>query len=227
MRQSLLLGALVGNALLCASAALPAAAPTSTASGRAVDCSAAYGGSSATCHPAPCDEPYAEFPGTWRGQFMAYVRERSAPGTPVFRPYQNEVRYDGCLINSDNHEFLAVGHRHDTFPAYQGLPAKEESGLIIIGHRADGTAFLRAVNRPGHVDDFALTYRNTAAGLTIWTRQVPAAADQPAMTVTTIDGRDAASENPSQRAVVVTLTVGPEDHPVWSGVIAHGTHTRS
>src|SRR5215469_7456297 len=184
MRQSLLPGALLGSALLCTSTFVPAAAPAAAASAQGVDCSEAYGGSSATCAPVPCDGPYAQFPGTWRGPFMAYVRERSEPGKPVFRPYQNEVRYDGCLINSDNHEFLAVGHRHDTFPAYQGLPAKEESGLLIIGHRADGTPFLRAVNRPGQVDEFSLTYRNTAAGFTIWTRQVPAVADHPAMTVT-------------------------------------------
>lgn len=227
MRQSFLLSALLGSGLLCTGNAVPAAAPAATATGQTVDCSAAYGGSHATCHPVPCDGPYAEFAGAWRGPFMAYVREKSAPDKPVYRPYQNEVRYDGCLVNSENGDFLAIGHRHDTFPAYQGLPAKEESGLIVIGHRADGTPFLRAINHAGHVDEFALTYRNTAAGFTIWTREVPAAAEHPAMTITTIDGRDPASENPSRRDVVVTLAVGPPNHPMWSGVIARGTHTRS
>jgi hypothetical protein len=217
----------LASALLCTAALASQAAPVRTAPGQSVDCSDAYGGRSATCRPVPCDGPYAELPGRWRGQFKAYVREKSAPGKPVFRPYQDEVRYQGCLINSDNGEFLAVGHRHDTYPASQGLPAREESGLIITGHRADGTPFFRAVNHPGKVDEFALTYRNAAAGFAVWTEAVPAAANHPAMTVTTIDERDPTSDNPLRRAVVVTLVIGPQDHPIWSGPIVRGVHMRA
>ena len=227
MNHSALIVNLVGSALLCTALLASAAVPERAAAGQSLDCSDAYGGKSATCRRVPCDGPYAKLPGTWRGQFTAYVREKSMPARPLFRPYEGEVRYDGCLINSDNGEFLVVGHRHDIYPAYQGLPAKEDSGLLIIGQRADGAPFLRVVNHQGPVDEFALTYRNTAADLSIWTRQVPAAADHPPMTVTTIDEHDPTSDNPLQRAVVVTLTVGPQDQPIWSGVIVRGTHTRN
>ena len=215
-------------ALLCAiqaPAATPPTAPAPSAPTAGVDCSAVYG-AAASCAEVPCGPIYGVFLGTWSGQFWAYERKKSTQTDTVYRPYRNNVAYtqSDCLKNTGNGDVFVVGHQTDDYPAFQGLPAKTDKGLLITGRKADGTPFLRTVGAEGRYD-YALVYRNPAAKFAVWQLSIPAAGGNPPMTFTTIDGRDfgAAGET---RDVTVTLTVGPADAPYWEGVIAHGSHTK-
>ncbi len=202
-------------------------APPAAASEPESDCSGAYGSKHAHCTRVPCRGEYQSYLGTWRGEFSAYVREKSKPGAPVFRPYHDTITYaaDACFTNPDNGDSFILGHRVDDYPAFAELPARQETGLLVTGAHADQTAFLRTVDRDG-VHEFALTYRNPAAGLAIWTLNMPAVDHRPEMSFTTIDGRDWETAQLERRDVVITLTVGPGEHPLWRGVIAHGWHAR-
>jgi len=175
----------------------------------------------------PCSDDYRPYLRTWSGEFFAYVREKSKPGEPVFRPYHDTITCaaDDCVTNTENGDAFIVGHRTDVYPAYAELPAKEETGLLVPGVHADHRPFLRTVAHDG-THEFALTYRNRAAGLAIWSLHIPAADQRPEMNYTTIDGRDWEATRRERRAVIVTLTVGPDEGPHWRGVIAHGWHER-
>jgi hypothetical protein len=205
-------------------AAPPAGTSTSAAT---VDCAAAYGAGGSACQPVPCPAAYLEMLGTWSGQFQAYVRELSRPGSPVFRPYDDAVTYDAadCLRNSERAETLIIGHRRDQYPGFRDLPAKLHEGLMIMVTRADGTRLLRTVDH-GQLTEFALSYSNPAAQMSVWTAHLAPDAGRPPMTVTTIDARDLDAVSAHTRRVVVTMTVGPDSEPLWSGVVAHGAHTR-
>ncbi len=204
-----------------------AAAPTAAtpAPTIAVDCSAVYG-KPASCEQVPCGPIYSTFLGTWSGQFWAYERKKSTQADAVYRPYRNTVAYSegDCLKNGQNGEVFIVGHQTDDYAAFQDLPAKTDKGLLVTGRKADGTPFLRTIGSEGSYD-YSLVYRNPAAKFAVWRLSIPAAGNNPAMTFTTIDGRDfgAAGET---RDVTVTLTVGPAETPYWEGVIAHGSHTK-
>jgi hypothetical protein len=193
----------------------------------AVDCSADYGQPS-TCEKIACGEIYSEFVGTWSGQFYAYEREKSKGGKPVYRPYRNTISYsqDECLKNSTTGDSFIVGHQTDEYPAFEDLPAKTTTGLLITGKKADGTSFLRTVGKDG-ARDFQLVYRNSAAKLVVWKLDMPSAGGNPQMSITTIDGRDYTAAPGDARAVTVTMTVGPPDAPYWEGVVAHGTHSKN
>lgn len=173
-----------------------------------MDCSEVFGGVPNSCRPVPCPGEYKEFSGTWTSQFQAYVREPSRPENAVFRPYTDTVTYadDACLANPQSGETLIVGHRKDVYPAFQGLPAKEETGLLMMGTKADGTRFLRTDSR-GRLTEFGLTYGNRAADLAIWTAHVPASANGPEMTITTIDARALELPAAHKRKVSVTMAI--------------------
>ena len=214
--------------LVCAlqlRAATPPTAPAASAPATSVDCSAAYG-AAASCAQVPCGPIYSTFLGTWSGQFWGYERKKSTPASTVYRPYRNTITYaeSDCLKNSGNGEVFIVGHQSDDYTAFQDLPAKTEKGLLITGRKADGTPFLRTIGGEGRYD-YALVYRNPAAKFAVWKLSVPAAGNNPAMTFTTIDGRDFGATGET-RDVTVTLTVGPAETPYWEGVIAYGAHTK-
>ena len=202
----------------------PAAA---TASGGAIDCSAAYSGQAASCEQVACGQIYGQFLGTWSGQFWSYERKKSTNDKSVYRPYRNTVAYTAgdCLRNTKTGDVFIVGHQTDDYPAFEDLPAKVSKGLLITGKKADGTRFLRTVGEEGAYD-YALVYRNPAAKLAVWKLTIPASGNNPAMTFTTIDGSDLTVPAGETRAVTVTMTVGSEDAPLWQGVIAYGSHTR-
>ncbi len=216
-------------AALAVARSAPSAGTAATAikPGRLFDCSADYGGHAALCRRVSCNRRYASFLGIWRGEFHAYVRGKSAPGEPVYRPYRNSVSYSAndCLENPKTGESFIVGHQTDRYPAFEGLPAKVEKSLLIIGRAATGEPFLRTVNGR-RVHTFALAYRNRAAGLSAWRLDLPAAHGNPAMTFTTIDGRDLSAPGKHRRNVAVTLAVGPASAPYWRGVIVYGSHTK-
>jgi hypothetical protein len=222
MKTLTLLFCLLSGALVFAARAdgMPRAA-TAT-----VDCSAAFG-HAASCVVVPCGALYGSFLGTWSGEFHAYDRQKSIPGKDVYRPYRNSVAYTeaDCLKDPQTGDTFIEGHQTDDYPAFQDLPAKVAHGLLISGRHTDGTPFLRAVGEHDHYD-YVLVYRNTAAKLAVWRLSVPASGGNPAMTFTTIDGRDFGATAGETRDVTVTLTVGPTDTPYWEGVIAYGSHTR-
>lgn len=199
--------------------------PATAADG--ADCSAAYGGSQASCEQVPCGDLYSTFLGTWSGQFSAYEQKKSVGGKTVFRPYRNTVTYTeaDCLKNTGNGDTFIVGHLTDDYPAFEDLPAKTDHGLLITGRKGDGTPFLRTVGSQGSYD-YALVYRNTAAKLAIWKLSIPASGGNPAMTFTTIDGRDE-SASTETRDVTITMSIGPADAPMFESVIAYGSHTKS
>ncbi|HEX4300968.1 MAG TPA: hypothetical protein VH327_08870 [Gammaproteobacteria bacterium] len=204
-----------------APSAMPAAAAAS------VDCSSAYGGQPARCERVPCGGLYSTFLGTWSGKFSAYEQKKSVGGKTVFRPYQNTISYAqaDCLKNAANGDTFIVGHQTDDYPVFEDLPAKTDHGLLITGRKGDGTPFLRTVGKQGSYD-YSLVYRNTAAKLAIWKLSIPASAGNPAMTFTTIDGRDE-SAGTETRDVTVTMSIGPADAPMFESVIAYGSHTKS
>lgn len=191
-----------------------------------VDCSAEYGQAS-SCEKIPCGAIYSDFIGTWSGQFYAYERDKSKGGKPVYRPYRNTISYsqDDCLKNATTGDSFIVGHQTDDYPAFEELPARTSNGLLITGKKADGTSFLRTVNKEGR-HDFEMVYRNSAAKLVIWKLDIPSADGKPPTSITTIDGRDYSAATKDSRDVIVTMTVGPPDAPYWEGVIAHGTHSK-
>ncbi len=207
---------------LILSVALAAAAPVGSS-----DCSAAYGGGAESCEIVACSDAYKPFLGVWSGRFWAYVKERSTADRPFYRPYEDTVTYGAsdCLRNTQNGDTFIAGHVVDTYPAFGGLPAQRVTSLLVTGRSADGSLFLRIVGKEGTYK-YKSVYRNAAAGLAIWELDIPPSASSPAMTYTTIDQKDVASQQKATRSVTVTLTVGPAQTPFWNGVIAYGTHTR-
>lgn len=234
---SLILPILVALVLSIASCAAASAAsrppksgvahPPTAKPGELFDCSADYGGRAASCERVPCSKKYQSFLGTWQGEFHAYVRSKSTAGKAVYRPYRNSVRYSpsDCLENPKAEESFIVGRQTDRYPAFEGLPAKVERSLLIIGRDGVGKPFLRTVKKRT-VHRFALTCRNAAASLSIWTLRMPAANGKPALTFTTIDGRDFSAPAKQARNVTVTLAVGPASAPYWQGVIVYGSHAK-
>lgn len=190
------------------------------------DCTAASGNPHAICKRVPCNPVWRGFAGTWVGRFMAYVRRQSTPATPVFRPYHDAVTYapHSCLKNAATGDTFVVGHRIDRYPAFDGLPAKVDKGLLVMGRKADGTRFMRTIDPDRGTHDYTLTYLDGAARLAIWTLQLPAAHGQPAMTFTVIDARDFGALPARQRDVTISMRVGTANHPYWQGVIAYGSH---
>lgn len=191
------------------------------------NCSTDYGGKSASCVRVACDAKYKTFLGSWNGKFEAFVRKQSTPGHAVFQPYAESVTYDAddCLRNPANGDVFIVGHQTDRYPAFGKLPAKISRGLLITGQHGDGTPFLRTVGGEGTYD-YALVYQDKAASLSIWRLHLPASKGSPAMTFTTVDGRDFNAKSKYQRDVTVTMQVGSEKTPYWQGVIAYGWHAR-
>jgi hypothetical protein len=228
----------IGAVALCASlclaggnakAAGPAAAPPESrhAPPGSIDCSADYGGTAATCEPIPCNALYRSFLGTWSGQFWSYVQARSSAARSTYRPYHELVTYSAadCLRNVETGDRFIVGHQTESYPAFDGLPAKTATNLLISGQKADGRAYLR-ITLGHHAYDYRLRYENRAAKLAVWELDLPAAKGQPQMTFTTIDGRSFSGEGRT-RTVTITLAVGPPARPYWQGVIAYGSHTRA
>lgn len=193
----------------------------------ATNCSAAYGGRTASCVHVTCNKTYRSFIGTWTGEFRAYVRELSTPQKTVYRPYTNTVTYAArdCYRNTGNGDVFIIGRQRDDYPQFRSMPAATQKGLLIFGRTASGTPFMRTVNDQGTYD-YKLIYRNEAAGLSIWRLRIPASGSRPEMTFTTIDGRDLEAPRPHTRTVTVTITVGSSDTTYWRGVIAYGSHDR-
>ncbi|HEY1772090.1 MAG TPA: hypothetical protein VGH91_02730 [Gammaproteobacteria bacterium] len=228
MKTRYLLPMILTGCFACAALAVePPSAKPATDTGSA-DCSAAYGGAQARCEQVPCGDIYSTFLGTWSGEFQAYERSKSVGGKTVFRPYRNTISYaqSDCLKNTGNGETFIVGHQTDDYPVFEDLPAKTDHGLLITGRKADGTPFLRTVGKQGSYD-YALVYRNPAAKLAVWRLSIPASSGNPAMTFTTIDGKDFAVASGETRDVTVTMSVGPADAPMFQSVIAYGSHTKS
>ena len=186
-----------------------------------------YGGKPATCSQLVCPEKYQEFIGTWTGTFWAYVEAKSSPQNPVYRPYRDTVSYTGvsCFENTVNHDRFIVGKQTDDYGTYGSLPAKTETALLITGDSADGSPFLRTVTSQGTYD-YSLAFHDAGAKLAVWTLTIPASGSNPAMTFTTIDGKDLLATGSDTRDVTITLQVGPAASPYWQGVIAFGSHTR-
>lgn len=199
--------------------------PPATSRG-SVDCSASYGGKSASCVPIACNAQQLSFIGTWKGDFQSYVRELSKPGKPVYRPYHEAVSYSrsDCLKNIKTGDTFIIGHETSHYPAFRKLPVSVKKDLLVSGQNAEGMPFLRTVRDEGAYN-YKLVYRNMAAGLSVWRLSLPASHGQPAMTYTTIDARDLLTPEKHKRNVAVTLTVGSADEPYWQGLVAYGSHT--
>lgn len=191
-----------------------------------IDCSEAYG-KPAQCEQTACNEKYKTFIGKWSGPFQSYSQELSTQTTTVFRPFQNEVTYDeaDCLKNISNGDTFIIGRRTDTYPAYQGLPAKTSKGMLITGRKSDGSPFLKTSDEDGF-NEYKLVYQNNTANLSIWELTVPASADgkSPEMRFTTIDGQDFLEDGSHKRNVTVTMSLGPKSAPFWEAVIVKGFH---
>jgi hypothetical protein len=196
-----------------------------TAFASEADCSQIYGANT-KCKQVACSERQKEFIGTWSGAFQSYSQELSTKAQNIYRPFQNSVSYseNGCLKNLDNGDVFIVGHRIDTYPPFQSLPAATQSGLLITGTHADGSPFLKTVDDNGN-NDYQLVYRNTTASLAIWTLTIPAREGSPEMRFTTIDGRDFTETAHNKRNVVVTMSIGPTNAPFWEAVVSSGSHT--
>ena len=210
-----------------AAAAAPARATVTRKAAHGRDCRAVYGARAGSCKQIPCNTRYRSFLGTWSGRFWSYVRSRSTDTKSVYRPYQEAVVYTAadCLRNIATGDTLIVGHQTDRYPAYEGLPGKVATSLLITGERSDGAPFLR-VTMQHRTYDYMLRYENKAAKLAVWELHLSAAKGQPQMTFTIIDGRDFMARRAQTRDVTVTLTVGPRSRPYWQGVIAYGSHTK-
>jgi hypothetical protein len=223
--RTLALSPLLLSGLLITIAHADTAPPAKTAA--SVDCSAEYGGQAASCVQVPCSDLYSTFLGTWSGKFEAYERKKSVGGKTVFRPYQNTITYTqaDCLKNTGNGDSFIVGHQTDDYPVFEDLPAKTSKGLLITGRKADGSPFLRTVGAQGSYD-YALVYRNPAAKLAVWKLDIPASGGNPAMSFTTVDGKDFTASSGETRDVTVTMSVGPDDAPMFQSVIAYGSHTK-
>jgi hypothetical protein len=192
-----------------------------------VNCSEDSGGAAASCEPVPCNARYRAFLGTWSGEFWSYIRSRSTATKSVYRPYHELVTYAAadCLRDLKTGDSFIVGHQTESFPAFDGLPAKTTRNLLISGQKADGAPYLRIAMRH-HTYDYRLRYEDSAAKLAVWELDVPASQGQPRMTFTTIDGRDFGAEGRT-RTVTITLALGPPARPYWQGVIDYGAHTRA
>ena len=227
-RQALIAVALGASLSLgcAAAAAAPARATATRKAAHGRDCRAVYGGRAGSCERIPCNTLYRSFLGTWSGQFWSYVRSRSTDTKSAYRPYQEVVVYTAadCLRNIASGDTLIVGHQTDSYPAYEGLPGKVATSLLITGERSDGAPLLRVMMQH-RTYDYMLRYENKAAKLFVWELHLPAAKGQSQMTFTTIDGRDFTAQG-QKRDVTVTLTVGPRSRPYWQGVIAYGSHTK-
>ena len=231
MSRQILAAVALGASLLfgCAAAAAAPARASATATRKAAhghDCRAVYGRRVGSCDRIPCISRYRSFLGTWSGRFWSYVRSRSTDTKTFYRPYQESVVYTAadCLRNAATGDTLIVGHQTDSYPAYEGLPGKVATSLLITGERRDGAPFLR-VTMQHRTYDYVLRYENKAAKLGVWELHMPAAKGQPPMTYTTIDGRDFTAPGQT-RDVTVSLTVGPRSRPYWQGVIVYGSHTK-
>lgn len=184
------------------------------------DCSEAYGGQAASCKVVECLPQYKEFIGTWKGPFEAYDQELQA-----FRPYENEITYStvDCLENIDNGDVFIIGRRTDTYPEFRGKASVVKTGLLITGVDAARKPFLKTKDDEG-VYSYNLQYKSNAASMSVWSLTVHPDNSDP-MTFTTVDGRDWTAPEAHKRNVVVTMSLGPQESPVWEGVIVRGYHT--
>jgi hypothetical protein len=200
-----------------------AVTPSPEASPSLVDCSEAYGGKPSRCERIAPPEKYRDFLGTWEGPFEAYDRTLKA-----FRPYRNRVSYSAadCLRNVQTGDVFIIGRKFDSYPSYRSQAARTAKGLLITGQLAGDQQrpFLRTVDEEG-VNTYERVYVNDPAELSIWRLNVPAAAGQPAMAFTVIDGRDLTDATANKRLVTVTMALGPADRPMWQGVVAKGYHS--
>lgn len=198
----------------------------STAFADSVDCSQIYG-KGVQCEKVACNELQKTFLGDWSGPFQSYSQELSSKNSNVFRPFQNTVKYssDDCLRNSENGDSFIVGHRTDEYPTFKELKSQTKVGLLITGNHSDGTPFLTTIDGDG-VNSYKLLYKNSLAILTAWELTIPASDQSPEMRFTTIDGRDFTDTLHQKRNVVVTMSIGPKERPVWEGVVSSGTHTQ-
>lgn len=190
-----------------------------------IDCSEAYG-APVKCEQIACDAKYLSFLGKWTGPFSAYVRELSKQGSNVFRPFQNTIIYSSsdCLKRLDSGDTFIIGRRTDVYPAFKQLPGKTASGLLITGKKSDGTPFLRTIDEDGR-NDYALSYQNKVANLSVWSLTVAANANSPEMRFTVIDGQDFSEIKVHKRNVTVVMSVGPTEAPFWEGVVSSGYHS--
>lgn len=210
-----------------------------------VDCSEAYGKPS-KCIKIACHEKYQSFLGTWEGPFKVFDQSIGD-----FRPYSNKISYSekDCLKNIETSDEFIVGRRIDIYPAYKGLPAKIDEGLLITG-RLKGQAnqpFLRTVSYHckgaiERIDNYELVFSNAAAETSVWQLKFPASSGTPEklircedgkqvkiptsgpnpdMIFTTIDGRDMTVLGTHKRFVTVTLSL-----PGWEGPIVIGYHAK-
>jgi hypothetical protein len=182
------------------------------------DCSEAFGGVSTPCVVIACPERYREFIGTWTGPFESFDRELNA-----FRPFTNEVRYaESDCLQTETGDQLIIGRRTDTYPAFQGLVEKTETGLLITGVHADGSPFLRTVGSEG-ASDYQLVYKSDVASMSIW--RLTVATDDGDMIFTTIDGKDfEAPAGTHTRKVTVSLEMPAIG---YAGVVSKGHHTHA
>ena len=229
MSRQTLIAVVFGVPLLLgcvAAAAAPARATATRMVAHGRDCRIVYGDRAGSCERIPCSTRYRPLLGTWSGRFWSYVRSRSTDTKSVYRPYHEVVIYAAadCLKDIAAGDTLIVGHETDRYPAYEGLPGKVATSLLITGEGRNGAPFLR-VTMQHRTYDYTLRYENKAAKLAVWELHLPAAKGQPPMTFTTIDGRDFIAQGQT-RDVTVTLTVGPRSKPYWQGVIAYGSHTK-
>jgi hypothetical protein len=190
-----------------------------------IDCSQVYG-TPAKCEQVTCDDKQKTFLGTWTGPFQSYAQELSTAEKSIFRPFQNSVTYtkSDCLKNIENGDVFIVGHRTDNYPEFRSLPAKTQAGLLVTGTRADGTPFLKTIDADG-INSYSLVYKNPSAVFAVWNLTISATANMPEMRFTTIDGRDFLATDSNKRNVVVTMSLGPVEKPIWEGVVSQGSHT--
>jgi hypothetical protein len=193
------------------------AASAAAAVGTVRDCSEAFAGEAKSCVVIACPERYQEFLGTWTGPFQGFDRELGG-----FRPFENRVSYSeaDCLETVDTGDRFIVGRRTDDYPAFQGLAAKTETGLLITGTHQDGSPFLRTVGAEG-ASDYQLVYKSDVQSLSIW--RLTVSTPDGGMTFTTVDGKDfEAPEGVHSRKVVVSLEMPAAG---FAGVVSKGHHT--
>lgn len=194
---------------------------SSIVNAQSIDCTFAYGKKSG-CKIVECSEKQKSFLGTWKGNFTALVFEESAS-----RPFHNTVKYseNDCLLNTENGDTFIVGHRTDDFPAWRSLTAEKKDSLLITGVSSTNEPFLKEVDEEGKISEYQLVYRNELAVLAIWSLTVPAGENSLEMRFTVIDSQDFSVTSEIKRNVVVTLSLGSSEAPLWEGVVSSGSHS--
>ncbi len=173
-------------------------------------------------------ERFKHLIGVWEGPFRAYDLSSKA-----FRPYQDRLTFseDACFKVTGGMgagDILLVGTLSDQYPEFRTpagdlLPPKSEAGYLVYGLKGGDSSqvFVRTVEGGSTAIDYAPEYALEAAEAFVYRAVVPAEGGQPQMTFRLFGAQDPLADDDS-RYFTITLTVGPDNHPFWQGIIVGG-----